>query len=80
MKIIYPNIIKANLLGGAVIAYFKTFTVNSISKMIVAIIFAHDTVCLPESCETIVSSLLTYECSSNLLQFMFVEKCKFSFG
>lgn len=39
MKIIYPNIIGANLLDGVVIAYLKTFMVNSIIEMIVAIIY-----------------------------------------
>lgn len=38
IKIIYPNVMGENLLGGVVIAYLKTFTVNSITEMIVAII------------------------------------------
>lgn len=80
MKIIYPNVIKADLLGGIVIAYLKTFTVNSIVEMIFAFIFAQDTIVLQFTGKQTVSSFLTCECSNNLLQFMFVEKCKFSFG
>lgn len=70
MEIIYPNAIGTNLLDGVIIAYLKIFTVNSIVVMISLFMI----VCLPENCETILSSLLTCECSKNLLQFMHAEK------
>lgn len=76
MKIIYPNTIGANLLDGVIIAYLKIFTVNSVMVMISLFMI----VCLPESWETVLSSLLTCECSKNLLQFMSAEKSQFSFG
>lgn len=70
------------VIDGVVIAYVKTifYSSYSIIETVIAILSLLMIVFLPESCETILSSLLSYDCLNDALEFLLAEKSKFSFG
>lgn len=68
------------VIDGVVIAYVKTIFYSSYSIIETVIAILLMIVFLPESCETILSSLLSYDCLNDALLFLLAEKSKFSFG
>lgn len=68
------------VIDGVVIAYVKTIFYSSYSIIETVIAILLMIVFLPESCETILSSLLSYDCLNDALEFLLAEKSKFSFG